>query len=106
MAKIDAGSLDYMARRAQTFKKLPHRERRKHIRRQRHVALRDLPVLYEVLVLLYGRQCALCGCRYNLTIDHILPISRGGRTTIPNLQLLCERHNKEKNDAIMDFREE
>jgi len=105
MAKIDAGSLSYMQHRAYTFIRLPHRQRRRHIRRERHKALRDLPLLYEVLVLLHGRQCAVCGCKYNLTIDHILPISRGGRTTMANLQLLCERHNKEKDAEIMDFRE-
>lgn len=102
----DPGSLEYMQRRARTFKTLPHRERRRHIRRERWKSLRDLPILYEVLVLLYGRCCAACGARYNLTIDHILPISRGGRTTIPNLQLLCERCNKAKQAEIMDFREE
>lgn len=105
MAKIDAGSLSYMQRRARTFPRLPHRERRRHIKRERHKALRDLPILFEVLVLLYGKRCAVCGACYDLTIDHILPISRGGRTTINNLQLLCKRHNEEKDAEIMDFRE-
>lgn len=106
MPKIDAGSLDYMAHRAQTFRRLPRKLRRKHIRRERWKSYRDLPILYEVLVLLYGRRCAACGARYNLTIDHILPISRGGRTTFLNLQLLCEGCNKAKQSEIMDFREE
>jgi 5-methylcytosine-specific restriction endonuclease McrA len=101
----DPGSLAYMVRRARTFKALPHRERRKHIRRERWKSFRDLPILYEVLVLLQGRYCQACGSRWDLTIDHILPISKGGRTTIPNLQILCRRCNRLKNDAIIDCRE-
>lgn len=105
MGKIDAGSLEYMTRRARTFRTLPHQQRRKHIRRERHKHLRDLPILFEVLILLHGQRCAVCGKRYGLTVDHILPVSRGGRTTINNLQLLCRKCNEAKDDQIMDFRE-
>lgn len=104
MGKIDAGSLDYMYRRAQTFRTLPHQQRRKHIRRERHKHLRDLPILFEVLILLHGRSCQACGAKYDLTIDHILPVSRGGRTTISNLQLLCRKCNEAKDTEIIDCR--
>lgn len=36
-----------------------------------------------------GRICKNCGSTDNLTIDHILPISRGGTNCIRNLQVLC-----------------
>jgi 5-methylcytosine-specific restriction endonuclease McrA len=106
MGKIDAGSLDYMHRRAKTFRTLPHQQRRKHIKRERHKHLRDLPVLFEVLILLHGRKCQACGAKYNLTVDHILPVSRGGRTTINNLQILCKFCNQSKDTEIIDCREE
>lgn len=32
----------------------------------------------------------------NLTVDHILPWSKGGRTTVDNAQLLCKSHNSSK----------
>lgn len=32
--------------------------------------------------------------------DHVLPHSKGGRTTLENAQLLCRAHNREKSDKI------
>lgn len=46
--------------------------------------------------------CALCGKKspYKVIfqIDHIIPMSRGGNTTIDNLQLLCRKCNLRKSD--------
>jgi 5-methylcytosine-specific restriction endonuclease McrA len=38
----------------------------------------------------------ICGSNENLEFDHIVPYSRGGKTTYRNLQLLCQRHNRIK----------
>ncbi len=45
--------------------------------------------------------CDNCKKKYNYTYfgiiaDHILPVFAGGETTIENLQILCEKCNKEK----------
>ena len=51
---------------------------------------------------LYGRQEGFCaGCRShfpfrNLTVDHIVPLARGGSDHIDNLQLLCGACNSTK----------
>lgn len=37
-----------------------------------------------------------CGRREHLEIDHIVPVSRGGKNTYRNLQLLCQEHNQRK----------
>src|SRR5690606_1241952 len=37
-----------------------------------------------------GRRCS---SRKFLHIDHIVPLSRGGRTELKNLQVLCSAHN-------------
>ena len=45
-------------------------------------------------------QCAKCGSREKLEYDHILPISKGGGNTARNIELLCERCNREKGAKI------
>ena len=35
-----------------------------------------------------------CDCRFRLEIDHIIPLSCGGKATLENLRLLCRSHNK------------
>lgn len=52
----------------------------------------------------YTRQnhkCAICGNEFNLSEmegDHIVPWSKGGKTTMSNLQMLCKRCNRDKSD--------
>ena len=40
----------------------------------------------------------ICGSNENLEFDHIVPFSKGGKTTYRNLQLLCRTHNRIKSD--------
>lgn len=50
-------------------------------------------------------KCQICGktCSYDeIEIDHIFPISRGGKTIITNLQVLCRSCNRSKSDKILD----
>ena len=59
-------------------------------------------VLREFKETLYGTQkghCNLCGVHFeyrNLTIDHIVPKSKGGQDLETNLQLLCQACNSSK----------
>ena len=39
-----------------------------------------------------------CDLTTDLTIDHIVPLSRGGTDDIDNLQFLCRPHNSNKGD--------
>lgn len=58
---------------------------------------------------LFGKQEGLCaGCRddipfKNLTIDHMLPRSKGGTDHLENLQLLCNFCNSKKGDRPMEL---
>ena len=46
--------------------------------------------------------CAHPGCNENtnLTVDHIIPLSKGGGDELSNLQFLCRKHNSQKGDRI------
>lgn len=52
----------------------------------------------------YGGACLRCGSQSNITIDHIIPISRGGTHTKDNVQPLCKKCNSSKHDNTIDFR--
>jgi hypothetical protein len=47
-----------------------------------------------------GGKCIQCGNKEKLEFDHIIPISRGGSNTERNIQLLCEKCNREKSAKI------
>jgi hypothetical protein len=47
-----------------------------------------------------GWQCKFCGTRRNLTLDHVVPRSRGGSDDDSNLQTLCEPCNQAKGDTM------
>jgi hypothetical protein len=48
-----------------------------------------------------------CGSTHRLQLDHILPVARGGTSTVENLRVLCSGHNmlaarRALGDALMD----
>ena len=46
------------------------------------------------------RKCGKSGWHHDLEIDHIIPISKGGKSTYENLQTLCRECNLEKGSRI------
>jgi 5-methylcytosine-specific restriction endonuclease McrA len=65
-----------------------------------------IPIPPEVRQYVYQRdkyQCQSCGktsLETNLSIDHIIPLSRGGKNDISNLQTLCLTCNQSKTNKI------
>lgn len=59
----------------------------------------------EPLFIETGGVCAHCGApldRYtNLTVDHVIPLGRGGTNAPENLTVLCDVCNTEKSDMIV-----
>lgn len=49
-----------------------------------------------------GGTCVACGSTEHLTVDHILPVSRGGTNEPDNLQCLCRHCNSTKGKRTND----
>ena len=70
-----------------TFVKVPRDTHRRKITR-RAVFARD------------GWQCQYCGSKANLTVDHVIPRSKGGASTWDNIVASCAPCNRRKGDAL------
>lgn len=49
-----------------------------------------------------SNSCCYCGSRRDLTLDHVLPKSRGGKTSWTNLTTACRRCNTKKGNLTPD----
>ncbi len=70
-----------------TFVKVPRDTHRRKITR-RAVFARD------------GWACQYCGARSNLTVDHVIPRSKGGPSTWENIVASCAPCNRRKGDSL------
>lgn len=56
------------------------------------------------LLAITSGNCVYCGSKYNIEIDHIIPISHGGKRTDDNLVSACRDCNTSKNNhSILHF---
>lgn len=51
-----------------------------------------------------GNICLRCGQLAPLTVDHVIPLSKGGSNDISNLQPLCKSCNSSKGTKSTDYR--
>ena len=52
----------------------------------------------------YDNKCLCCGKKKELTADHVIPIAKGGTSSIDNIQPLCMPCNAKKHTGTQDFR--
>jgi hypothetical protein len=65
-----------------------------YLARKRFDALRS--VFFHTLSKRDGEACKVCGSTRDLTVDHVIPLSRGGENSLENMQILCRKHNSSK----------
>ena len=76
----------------------------------RRAKLRNSPGKYtpqewRELLFRFGNKCLCCGREdAPLTVDHVVPLSRGGTNDINNLQPLCLTCNDRKGAKTIDYR--
>ncbi len=49
-------------------------------------------------------KCLRCKKKKKLTVDHVIPVSRGGTSDISNIQPLCINCNTSKGTRTVDYR--
>lgn len=57
----------------------------------------------KTVIARYGRTCVYCGkkglYRRSLCLDHVVPVSKGGKTEVGNLVVCCSGCNMKKGNA-------
>ena len=83
-----------------------------HARKASKLGLGNSTILLTYLIERDGNQCRIPGCKFKTrtiaplgsksprkaSIDHIVPLSRGGKHEIANVQLAHDRCNRSKNN--------
>lgn len=90
--------------RASRERRKEFQRRRKNARQQirnRLLTTADTIILDKELKKLYSSNCQFCNSTENLSIDHIIPLSRGGNHTYGNLMTLCTRCNSSKGNKLL-----
>jgi len=65
--------------------------------------LKRQPIPQDILDKVWNRdggKCVKCGSQEKIEFDHIIPFSKGGSNTYRNLQILCEKCNRQKSNSI------
>lgn len=58
------------------------------------------PIVRDRIMKKCGSKCVHCGAIEQLEVDHIIPLSKGGRHDEDNLQILCRSCNSKKSNHV------
>lgn len=93
--KIAASYADWYKRNPES------RVRRRHAYRARKYANGVFSISKKEIIKLRNGSCFYCGSASNIQIDHVIPVSRGGRHSIGNLVSACRQCNQRKNQKFI-----
>jgi len=96
--KIDETRVDVVSREEARIR---HHERRTHLG---FTPRPYTPEEWQALCDRHDNRCARCGSDEPLTVDHIIPVSKGGLNNIENIQPLCRSCNSSKGVDDTDYR--
>lgn len=86
--------------RAHSRSEIARRDWKQRVARKRSISHRFRRIVLDRS----GGECEYC-CRpflrRHLEIDHVVPVTRGGRSTLDNLVAACHRCNKAKSDMLV-----
>lgn len=68
----------------------------KHTRRALINKSGKFVILDKEIKRLYSNNCIHCGSKERITMDHLIPVSRGGRHSIGNIVPMCQECNFSK----------
>ena len=85
-------------------KNRPYKNARQSIR-NRLVSDSKYVIIYKDLKRIYSEPCFNCGSLKNQSLDHRIPLSRGGEHKIGNMLTLCQPCNASKHSkTIMEWK--
>jgi len=85
-------------------KNRPSKNARQSVR-NRLVSDSKYVIIYKDLKRIYSQPCLNCGTNENQSLDHKIPLSRGGEHRIGNIMTLCQPCNASKNaKTIMEWK--
>jgi len=96
---MEVFTLQRLHNRAKKQNRRANKYRRKGLVILGHLTLRDLLIFF-----LEHDHCQLCGSVGPLSIDHVVPLSKGGSNSLSNLQALCCLCNSSKGSLVVDYR--
>lgn len=107
-SKTEAGRLSYQRRHLKRLTTLKGKLLSKiniNKRKARKASVHNAPYSTEdiqALLQKFGNSCAYCGSTSNLSLDHVIPISKGGCNTLGNLLPACISCNSSKHNRDID----